>query len=329
MTGFFDKLYLNSQLKDYIQTKISEGSLPHALIFEGSKGSGKTTVALMTAQALAPDFADKIERLATPDVTLHDTEGKKSIGVAAVRQIREAAFIKPQELDVRIFIIKDAHLMTTEAQNALLKILEEPPKSVYFFLLCENASLLLPTVRSRAPVLKTSVIPDFELEGYMASVNKKAADMQKSSPDEYRMLIRSCSGSIGLAAQRLGTPSSDEQRLREQADKLLSFLAENKADKVLVLLVQSKLTRQTLSELLLMLSFAMRDMLKAKYGELSSTLYFTSIENAEELSAELARATLMNLYTASEMLRDKLSVNVNIDAFCVYCADVLSDAARK
>lgn len=330
MTELFDSLYSNEQLKTYIQLKISENALPHALIFEGAKGSGKTTVALMTAQALEPEYASKIGKLATPDVTLHEpTDGKKSIGVALVRDIKTAAYVKPQELSMRVFIIRQAQTMTPEAQNALLKILEEPPKNVYFFLLCENASMLLPTVRSRAPVLKMSVLGDDELAQYMAQTSKKAEVMQRNSPDEYRMLMRSCAGSIGAAIEKLGTPSADAEKLRTQTLELINLLSEGKKDKTLLFFVKTKFTREGLDALLLMLSCAMRDMLKLKYGELNDTLYFVSYDEAENLSACFARSTLMNLYTLSESLRQKLAVNVNIDAYCVRCADVLSDGARK
>ena len=85
MAELFDGLYGNEQLKTYISAKISDGMLPHALIIEGPQGSGKTTVALMTAASLAPDFADKVKKLATPDVTLHEpTDGKKSIAKISI-----------------------------------------------------------------------------------------------------------------------------------------------------------------------------------------------------------------------------------------------------
>ncbi len=330
MPIFFDKLYSNEQLKAYIDFKISDNSLPHALIFEGAYGSGKTTLALMTAQMLEPEYASKIARLATPDVTLHEpSDGKKSIGVALIREIKTAAYIKPQELGKRIFIIRQAQAMTAEAQNALLKILEEPPKNVYFFLLCENASLLLPTVRSRAPVLKMSVLEDDELANYIANSNAKAADMQASSPDAYRMLIRSCNGSIGAAIDKFTLSDNDAENTRVRVEELIKFLCEGKKDKTLLFFVKNKFTREGLGEFLLMLSNALRDMLKIKYGELKNSLFFVSYEETENYSIEFPRSTLMKLYDTSEALRERLSVNVNIDAYCVYCADMLSSTVRK
>jgi len=126
----------NEQLINYLSSAIDDNCLPHALIFEGPEGSGKTTVALSVSAALDPQYADKIKRLQSPDVTLHaPEENKKSIGIAMIRDLKAKAFIKPQELAVRVFIIDCASAMTDEAQNALLKILEEPPSNVYFMLL--------------------------------------------------------------------------------------------------------------------------------------------------------------------------------------------------
>lgn len=330
VVDFFEPLYGNGQLKAYISAKIADGALPHALILEGSKGSGKLTAALMTAMSLSPEYASKIKKLGTPDVTLHEPQdGKKSIGVALIREIRQAAFIKPQELDCRVFIIRHAHLMTTEAQNALLKILEEPPKGVYFLLLCENASLLLPTVRSRAPVLKMSVFSDEELSEYMLSTSKKAEVMHKSSLEDYQLIIRLCSGSIGQALEKIGTPAADAEKTRKRVKELITYLGENKRDRILLFFVKEKNTREELDSVLLGLSGAMRDMLKLKYGSLDLPLYFTSLTDADEMSALFARSTLMSIYTQSEALRAKLSINVNIEAFSARCADLLTDAAAK
>lgn len=330
MADILEPLYGNGQLKTYISGRIAEGQLPHALIFEGPEGSGKLTVALMTAAMLCPEYADKIQSRLSLDVTVHELEaGKKSIGVALIRDIRESAYIKPQELPVRVFIIRTAHLMTTEAQNALLKIFEEPPKGVHFFLLTENASALLPTVRSRAPVLRMSVFDDEELISYVVSTNQKAQNLQKNSPETLEMLIRSCSGSIGQAEAKLGAPNADAEKLRERTRELIDLLSAAKRDGILLFFVKSKLDRSELDELLLNLAFAIRDMLKTKYGTPRTLLYFTSVTENEETSAEFARITLINLYSAIEELRATLTVNVNAEAFAVRIADVLCEALAK
>lgn len=330
MTDVFDSLYGNGQLKAYIKSKISEGTLPHALIFEGASGSGKLTVALMTAAALSVGFEDKILRQLSPDVTVHGvSEGKKSIGISVIRDIRAQAYIKPQELQNRIFIIKNAQLLTTEAQNALLKIFEEPPKGVHFFLLCENATSLLPTVRSRAPVLRMSIFDDAELKEYIIPLNKKAETLSKNSPEAFDTLIRSCGGSIGCALERLGSSSSQAENIRERTNELIMRLSEGKNDGVLLFFVKNKFQRDELDLILLNTAYAMRDMLKSKYGTAKHLLYFSSQTDAENFAAEFARSTLMNLYSAIEQQRASLSVNVNAEAFSVRVADILCETMRK
>jgi DNA polymerase-3 subunit delta' len=112
----------------------------------------------MLAAALEPDFSDKILSGGCVDVTTYALpEDRKSIGIATIRELKYKTQILPQELSSNIFIVRDAHTMTPEAQNSLLKVLEEPPAGVYIFLLCDTAAALLPTVRSRAPSLRMQI----------------------------------------------------------------------------------------------------------------------------------------------------------------------------
>ena len=204
---FFDSLYGNLQLIKYLSSGVDSKHLPHALIIEGPEGSGKRSTAYMTCAAMQPDFSDKIMRRITPDITCHTLEaGKKTIGVSTVREIREAAYIMPQELSVRVFIIDNASLMTDAAQNALLKILEEPPEGVYFFLLSENASALLPTVRSRAPVVRMQVFDEGELEEYIVKNNGKAARLSGAEPASERRRGEHRHGESLAAARHAACP---------------------------------------------------------------------------------------------------------------------------
>lgn len=327
---FFDGIFGNEQLISYLSSSIDEGALPHALILEGPGGSGKTTVALSAAAALDPEFADKIRQLLSPDVTVHTAEeGKKSIGIALIRDIKAKAYIKPQELSIRVFIIDGASTMTTEAQNALLKILEEPPKNVYFLLLCDNASALLPTVRSRAPVLRMSTFDDDTLSEYLISISPKAKLMSEKNPDAFRMLIRSSEGAIGAAEAGLGTKNSDAEKLREKTDELLRLLTSAKTSDILLYFIKSSFQREDLDALILNLQCAVRDMLKCKYGAPKSLMYFFKLEDAELLSSEFARSTLISVFDCGEKIRECLTVNVNAQNFAVRVADMLSDAIKK
>ena len=84
---------------------------------------------------------------------------RKTLGVEAIRAITDSIYIAPNDLEVRIYLIPEADTMTPQAQNALLKTLEEPPSGVYFFLLSENSANLLQTISSRAPSIKMQRLP--------------------------------------------------------------------------------------------------------------------------------------------------------------------------
>ena len=324
----FEGLYGNEQLKRYLISGIRDSKLPHALIFDGAKGCGKKTAAIYTAAALEPEFSDKIKRMICPDVTLHaPEEGKRSIGISLIRAVREAAYITPQELMVRIFIISEAQTMTAEAQNALLKILEEPPAGVYFFLLCENASALLATVRSRAPVLRMQIFDDEELSKYVILRDEKAKKLSESDPEAFGELIRASEGTTGNALELLCS-SRDSRKLHEKTSELIALLSGAGKAEIAMFFITGNFTRDELDELILFLSLAVRDMLTVKYGISTEMLFFPRCDEAVNASAEFARETLTQIYSCAEKMRGNLLVNVNPQLFSLKCADMLSEAVK-
>lgn len=141
------------------------GRFPHTLLIEGAPGSGKRTLAYEAAAMLlcrssggseeipcgACPSCRKMEKRLHPDLTVVGPEPKKqTIGVDAVRAVRENAWIAPHEADRRVFLIPEAQNLTAAAQNALLKLIEEPPKAAYFLFTVPSRSALLETVCSRA-----------------------------------------------------------------------------------------------------------------------------------------------------------------------------------
>src|SRR5262249_44147221 len=151
----------NRKIIDRLRTKLHEGRFPHALIFSGQEGVGKRTCALMVAKALncaeaeAGDFCDacsdcrKITSGAHPDVTTVSVEEDATqIKIAQIRQLLGGLDLQPLEGRNKIFIIDPADRLNSEAANALLKGLEEPPQNSFFILVAVNVHDLLLTVRS-------------------------------------------------------------------------------------------------------------------------------------------------------------------------------------
>lgn len=153
----FDALLGNGRLKDNLTAALRQGKAAHFYLLSGPTGSGKQTLARLLAAAVlchGPDrpclkceSCRKVMAGVHPDViTVRDPE-HKTVPVRLIRQMRDDVFIRPNEGDRKIYIFPQE--MGVEGQNALLKILEEPPAYGFFLLLTENADKILPTVRSR------------------------------------------------------------------------------------------------------------------------------------------------------------------------------------
>ncbi len=145
---------------------INSGRIPHAFLIEGDTEILGYELALTLARGCVCEDevkpCDKCRQCLTainssnPDISVITAEdGKKNISIAQIRTMRSEAFIKPHSAMRRVFIIKEAHLMNEAAQNALLKVLEEPPKNVVFILVASSRTLLLETVISRCTLLSS------------------------------------------------------------------------------------------------------------------------------------------------------------------------------
>ena len=110
-----------------------------------------------------------------PDIAVYGGKGgSRSFHVEEVRQIRDSAAVMPNEAQAKVYILDGADHMTEQAQNALLKVLEEPPSYVIFLLTCGAASSLLPTVRSRAQIFRVQKEDNPQTEESEAFLRRKA-----------------------------------------------------------------------------------------------------------------------------------------------------------
>lgn len=151
----------NDAAKSLLSSRVDAGTFPHAILIEGPQGSGRRTLArLLASAAVCRGTTDRPCRACAachkagegihPDITELGGNGEaRSFHIDVVRRLREDVFVLPNESTVRVFILCDVQNMTEQAQNALLKVLEEPPAHVRFILTCEQRSQLLETVRSR------------------------------------------------------------------------------------------------------------------------------------------------------------------------------------
>ena len=151
---------ITSKLHGLIET----GRLPHALVIDGGTYDSRLNLATELSCSLlcespqnrpcgnCPACKKAVAGVHPDVITVLPEEKKKTISVDVIRNMRDDVFILPNESNLKIYIISKAEFMPEYSQNALLKILEEPPAYVHFFLLCSSSSVLLPTVLSRSAV---------------------------------------------------------------------------------------------------------------------------------------------------------------------------------
>lgn len=155
---------LNNSIEKSISAALHSKRFPHAAILEGSSVENRMRLAQKIAAALVCSSGGTVPCGVCPnckkaqanshaDILLYTVEDKpKAFKVDYVRDIRSKAYIVPNEADRKVFILENSHTMGVEGQNAILKILEEPPAYVNFILLCSSKSGFLPTVLSRSVV---------------------------------------------------------------------------------------------------------------------------------------------------------------------------------
>ena len=214
----------NGRVKDAVSNVFISGKIPHAILIEGDGGFGKTVLARHICRAILCEGEERpcgacsgcrlFENGNHPDIDfIEPVKDRKSISVDRVREIIDTAAIIPQKSARRVFLIDNAEQMTVQAQNALLKILEEPPESVVFVLTCPSRAALLQTVVSRCTVL-TLCSPDLQTATEYILANTKY------SQDEIQMAYKSARGSIGAALNILKhkSASAADATAREFAD---------------------------------------------------------------------------------------------------------------
>lgn len=176
----FKDIIGNYDVKEYLVKSIKNKNILHSYLFLGTEGIGKL--------AIAKEFAKKVlclkhteDETCTcksctcfngknhPDYYIINEEGE-SIKIDTIRNITEKAFEKPILSDKKVYIINDFEKMTKEAQNCLLKTLEEPPEFVIIILISSNENIILNTIKSRCMTIKFHNINDKELLDYAINV---------------------------------------------------------------------------------------------------------------------------------------------------------------
>ncbi len=167
---YFEKLIGNEKIKQELTETMENQTISHSYMFVGKSGIGKRLFAREFAKGLLGDFNKDI--LNYEDYKeIGPLEGKKIISVDQIREIIKEANELPTESEKRVFVIDEADKMNSEAQNSILKTLEEPPEYVVIILIVTNESKMLETIKSRCNIIKFDTLKESEIEKYLIKEN--------------------------------------------------------------------------------------------------------------------------------------------------------------
>ncbi len=208
-----------------LEASFKKGSISHAYLFAGSRGTGKTSVARIFAKSLGVEAED-----------LYEMDAASNRGIDEVRAIRESVHTLPYRSKYKVYIIDEAHMLTKEAFNALLKTLEEPPAHVIFILATTELAKVIETVISRCQVfifkkpskevLKNVIISDATLEGFVLDV--PAAELLALVADgSYRDALGLLEKVIGASRKKTITLSDVEKIVGAPQGMLLNALIDS------------------------------------------------------------------------------------------------------
>lgn len=313
----WQEIYGNERLKARLSSELALGKLAHAYLVEGAPGSGRFLLSRTLCALVAGNLrdAERIREGLCPDIHIVEPpSSRRTIGIDQVRALRSAASVKPSELEFQAFIIKNAHLMTVQAQNALLKLLEEPPGQILFLLLCDNASSLLATVRSRAPVLRMQSFSADELkvcltEGRFALPEAKL--LAARDRDALDALLRGCV-TIGSAKALLTAEASTADDPARAALAFWQAVANKNTADITLAAIKAPADREGMSLFLKSARTALRDLAALRQtGE--HELLFGYENELRSLARKMPIGLIVRLDDLILSLQRDLASNANLN----------------
>lgn len=316
MAGFKD-IIGQEQIKEHLQNAISTGKVSHAYIINGERFAGKEFIAQVFAMALQCE-ADGVEPCQEchsckqalsgnqPDIIRVTHEKPGSIGVDDIRgQINGDIAIKPYSSPYKVYIVNEAEKMTVQAQNALLKTLEEPPAYAVILLLTTNVNALLQTILSRCVILNMKPVADEPVKKYLMT--------QMQVPDyKAEVCVAFARGNIGKA--RLLAASEDFDKVKEEALSLLKYVHDMDITEMIAAIKRISEYKLDVGDYLDILSIWYRDVLLFKATNDANHLVFREeIGNIRKVAGRTSYEGIESVIQALSRAKTRLEANVNFE----------------
>ena len=316
MAGFQD-IYGQEAMKEHLQNAIKTGKVSHAYIINGERSSGKEFIARIFAKTLQCEkggpqacgechSCKQAESTNQPDIIRVTHEKPNSIGVEDIRsQVNNDMGIKPYSSPYKIYIINEGEKMTVQAQNALLKTLEEPPSYGVLLILTTNVEALLPTIVSRCVVLNMKPVGDDIVRRFLME------DMQ--IPDyKANICVAFARGNIGRA--KLLASSEDFDKVKEEAVTLLKYIHDMEISEIVAAIKKIGEYKLDVTDYLDILSIWYRDVLLFKATNDANHLIFKEeIKYIRKEADQKSYEGIETILDSLEKAKSRLSANVNFD----------------
>ena len=317
MRGFKD-IIGQEHIKEYLQNAISQKKIAHAYIIQGERFSGKEFITKVFAAALQCEkqgtepcgecrSCRQVQSGNQPDIIYVRHERPNSIGVEDVRsQVNSDIAIMPYSSPYKIYIINEGEMLTDQAQNALLKTLEEPPAYAVLIILTTNLEALLPTILSRCVVLHMKPVQDGLVKEYL----KKELMIPDYKAD---ICVAFARGNIGRAKQLAS--SEDFENIRNEALSLVKNIRNMELHEVMAAVRKiGEYHQMNINEYLDVISIWYRDVLLFKATNDTNHLIFREeIQYIRKAADKSAYEGIENILKALESAKSRLHANVNFD----------------
>ena len=311
----FDDILGQDPIKAYMKHALLRHQVSHAYIISGEKGMGKKLLAKSLAMALLCDEGSgeacgrchSCIQFATgnhPDITWV-THEKPSIGVDEIRdQLVDPMLIKPYHSRYKVYIVDEAELLTVQAQNALLKTIEEPPEYGVVMLLSTNPDMFLQTIRSRCTMLKMMPIPDEKIRRLL---------LERGVPENRAVRCAAFArGNLGKAIELSG--SEEFGRMYDLLVGMLSRIRGMELSEIMVLIKELKDDDLDNAKTLDFIELWYRDVLFCKATGAGDQLVFRGEKDVIRKQAEnYGYRQIEKILEGIGQARTRLASNVNFD----------------
>lgn len=316
MAGFQD-IIGHKQIIEHLQKAISYDKVSHAYIFNGPEKSGKMMLAEAFAMALQCETRSGSPCLSChsckqamgknqPDIIYLHHEKPGTISVDDIRkQVNNDIGIKPYSSPYKIYIIDEAEKMNQQAQNALLKTIEEPPAYAVILLLTTNAEAFLPTILSRCITLNLKVVPDAAIKEHL---------MKHYQVPDYKADICTAfaQGNVGKAIQLAG--NEDFNELKDSALQLIKRIKDIELYEMMEAIKQIGDYKLQINDYFDLLMIWYRDVLLYKAtADVNSVIFKDEIYDIKNQANKSSYAGIETILEALDKAKLRLNANVNFD----------------